>query len=92
MEKVKALLTKALGEKATDDFIKACMEVDDTQIIKKRVATLLDTRKPENRQVYEILIREKIRRSGFTGEVSINLHFSRFAYIQNHDYTSTKVT
>ncbi|CAH8827183.1 unnamed protein product [Trichobilharzia szidati] len=68
MEKVKALLTKALGEKATDDFIKACMEVDDTQIIKKRVATLLDTRKPENRQVYEILIREKIRRSGFTGE------------------------
>ncbi|CAH8841759.1 unnamed protein product [Trichobilharzia szidati] len=68
MEKVKSLLTKALGEKATDDFIKACMEVGDTQIIKKRVATLLDTRKPENRQVYEILIQEKIRRSGFTGE------------------------
>ncbi|CAH8451384.1 unnamed protein product [Heterobilharzia americana] len=68
MERVKAVLTKALGEKAAGDFIKACMEVDDTQIIKKRVSTLLDTRKPENRQVYEVLIREKIRRSGFTGE------------------------
>uniref|UniRef100_A0A095B1L7 Activating signal cointegrator 1 n=1 Tax=Schistosoma haematobium TaxID=6185 RepID=A0A095B1L7_SCHHA len=44
------------------------MEVDDTQMIKRRVSTLLDTRKMENRQVYEILIREKIRRSGFTGE------------------------
>lgn len=47
------------------------MEVDDTQMIKRRVSTLLDTRKMENRQVYEILIREKIRRSGFTGEVSL---------------------
>uniref|UniRef100_A0A3Q0KSC9 Activating signal cointegrator 1 n=1 Tax=Schistosoma mansoni TaxID=6183 RepID=A0A3Q0KSC9_SCHMA len=68
MEKVKSILTKTLGEKAAMDFIKACMEVDDTQIIKRRVSTLLDTRKMENRQVYEILIREKIRRSGFSGE------------------------
>ncbi|CAH8467188.1 unnamed protein product [Schistosoma guineensis] len=68
MEKVKCILTKTLGEKAATDFIKACMEVDDTQMIKRRVSTLLDTRKMENRQVYEILIREKIRRSGFTGE------------------------
>ncbi|VDO94961.1 unnamed protein product [Schistosoma mattheei] len=71
MEKVKCILTKTLGEKAATDFIKACMEVYDTQMIKRRVSTLLDTRKMENRQVYEILIREKIRRSGFTGEVSL---------------------
>ncbi|CAH8451333.1 unnamed protein product [Schistosoma turkestanicum] len=68
MDKVKSILTKALGEKAATDFIQVCMEVDDTQVIKRRVSTLLDTRKVENRQVYEILIRENIRRSGFTNE------------------------
>ncbi|KAH8851395.1 Activating signal cointegrator 1 [Schistosoma japonicum] len=68
MEKVRSTLTEVLGEKAAEDFIKTCIEVEDTKVIKRRVSTLLDTRKLENRQVYEILIREKIRRNGFTGE------------------------
>ncbi|TPP65807.1 Activating signal cointegrator [Fasciola gigantica] len=68
MDRVKVTLTKALGEKAASDFIQAALAVQDPQEIKKRVCKLLDTRKQENRHVYEILMKEKSRRDAFPHE------------------------
>ncbi|KAF7232402.1 hypothetical protein EG68_09814 [Paragonimus skrjabini miyazakii] len=68
MEQVTAVLTKALGAKAAGDFIAASFEVDDAKEIKKRVCALLDTRKLENRRVYEILMREREIRKAFPQE------------------------
>ncbi|TGZ65403.1 hypothetical protein CRM22_005883 [Opisthorchis felineus] len=68
MDHVRLILKNALGEKAASDFINSALAVDNVQDIKKRVCTLLDTRKAENRKVYEVLMREKERRAAFPEE------------------------
>ncbi|KER29840.1 hypothetical protein T265_03633 [Opisthorchis viverrini] len=68
MDHVRLILKNALGEKAAADFINSALAVENVQDIKKRVCTLLDTRKAENRKVYEVLMREKQRRAAFPEE------------------------
>ncbi|KAG5447719.1 Activating signal cointegrator 1 [Clonorchis sinensis] len=68
MDHVRLILKNALGEKAASDFINSALAVENVQDIKKRVCTLLDTRKAENRKVYEVLMREKERRAAFPEE------------------------
>ncbi|KAG5447721.1 hypothetical protein CSKR_113073, partial [Clonorchis sinensis] len=73
MDHVRLILKNALGEKAASDFINSALAVENVQDIKKRVCTLLDTRKAENRKVYEVLMREKERRAAFPEEAIIGM-------------------